>query len=300
MAVTVGNITASSGGVASTGVTFAHDNNGDMLIVGAGERGTPSGVTYNGVAMTALGAFNNGVSNNGNMYYLSAPTSGSNNVVESHSIGYSTVGATSLIGASDTIGTYGTGSGTSTTPSKAISSAVTSIVVDHCIHNQGAILTATGTGQTRRYNLEQANAVAGSTTTGAATTTVSYSCVGSNVWSIGCVSVDQLVGYAMTADQGAYTYTGQAANLLVGRLIDAAQGAYTYTGQTANVLYGRVLVAIQGAYTLTGQNIITTVFRQLKEIYVLSVNLSKHMLGTDSHTRNVLNLDNSKEIKKEG
>lgn len=186
----VGNISSSSGGVASTSVTFSHNNNGNMLIVGAGERGTPSGVTYNGVTMTGLAAYGNTTTNNCRIYYLPNPASGANNVVESHSSGYSVVGATSIIGASPVIGAFASSTGNSTTPSVVVASAIGSIVVDHCNHNQGNVLTATGTGQTRRYRLEQGNAVAGSTTVGASTTTVSYSCTGANLWSIGAVSVN--------------------------------------------------------------------------------------------------------------
>ena len=192
MAVTYDNNTSGIGGVASTSVTFSHTvgATANMLVVGAGERGTPSGVTYNGTSMTALGAFNNGVNNNGNLYYLANPTTGANNVVESHSIGYSTVGATSLIGASTTIGNYNTATGNSTTPSVTVTSTTNSIVVDHVIHNQGNALTVTGTNQTSRYAYTQANAVAGSTMLGTASTVPAWTCTGSNVWSMGAVSVD--------------------------------------------------------------------------------------------------------------
>jgi len=82
MAVAYQSSDGSSGGAASTSITFAFNNtSGNMLIVGCGERGTPSGVTYAGISMTALGAFNNGGSNNGNMFYLYQPATGSNNVV---------------------------------------------------------------------------------------------------------------------------------------------------------------------------------------------------------------------------
>lgn len=197
MAVNYNTTTSSSGGVASTSVTFAHTVPvGGVLVVGAGERSAPSGCTFNGIAMTSLGTFNNGASNNGRMFWIGSQGDGvAHNVVESHAEGYSTVGASSATGTSTSSApTLVTNTGSSTTPSVVVTSSADSLIIDHCIHNQGTILTATGTGQTRRYNLEQANAVAGSSTTGAASRTVSYSCVGSNSWSIGAVSLDPVAG----------------------------------------------------------------------------------------------------------
>lgn len=188
--VTYSSVSSSSGGAASTSVTFSHTNAGDYLVVGAGERGTPSGCTYNGVPLTLGNTFGNGSANNGKQYYMIAPPVGTYNIVESHSSGYSTVEAISLTNASQTApATAGSNTGNSTATSGTIASVVGGLVVDHAIHNQGSILTATGTGQTRRAHLEQANAVAASTTTGAASVTVSYSNVGANDWSIGMLAI---------------------------------------------------------------------------------------------------------------
>ena len=195
MAVTFDTSSMGTCGNVATDVTFSHTcaANATMLIVGCGERGIPSGVTYGGVAMTsATGAFGNGGSNNGDIYYLLNPPTGANNVVVSHSSGQITAIAMSFIGAGG-ISAATTATGSSTTPSITLASAATSIVVDWVNHNQGSILTATGSNQTRQQHNEQANAVAGSTTTGVASTTVSYSCVGSNAWSIGALSVDAAV-----------------------------------------------------------------------------------------------------------
>jgi len=189
-ASSIGNVISGT-----TNVSFSHTcaANATLLIVGCGERSVVSGVTYNGVAMTsATGAFNNGASNNSNIFYLLNPATGTNTVVVSHSSGATVAIAMSFIGAGSISGAT-TATGNSTTPSVTITSTTNSLVADWVNHNQGAILTATGTGQTRQQHLEQANAVAGSSTTGAASTTVSYSCVGANLWSIGAVSIDPIV-----------------------------------------------------------------------------------------------------------
>ncbi len=66
---------------------------------------------------------------------------------------------------------------------------------------------------------------------------------------------DDLAGgaYTLTAAQGSYSLTGQAALLLAQRKIAAAQGAYALTGQAAELEKGYTMPAAQGAYTLTGQ-----------------------------------------------
>ena len=62
-----------------------------------------------------------------------------------------------------------------------------------------------------------------------------------------------LVHYTITAAQGSYTLTGQAANLLQGYLVTAAQGSYSLTGQAATFSRTYIVVAGQGSYSLTGQ-----------------------------------------------
>ena len=57
----------------------------------------------------------------------------------------------------------------------------------------------------------------------------------------------------LTAAQGTYTLTGQAATLKRGVNLGAAQGSYTLTGQAATLVKGRVLTAAQGSYALSGQ-----------------------------------------------
>lgn len=61
--------------------------------------------------------------------------------------------------------------------------------------------------------------------------------------------------YSLTAGQGTYTLSGQAATLRAARTIAAAQGTYTLSGQTATLAVARTLAAGQGAYSISGQNV---------------------------------------------
>lgn len=61
-------------------------------------------------------------------------------------------------------------------------------------------------------------------------------------------------GYAMDAESGSYTVTGQATALTVARQLAAESGGYTVTGQEAGVAYNRALAAESGSYSIAGQD----------------------------------------------
>ena len=65
-----------------------------------------------------------------------------------------------------------------------------------------------------------------------------------------------LTHYDITAAQGSYALTGQAATIEADRTLTLAQGTHTLTGQTTAILYGRTLALAQGSYTLTGYDAI--------------------------------------------
>jgi hypothetical protein len=64
-------------------------------------------------------------------------------------------------------------------------------------------------------------------------------------------------GFTLTADQGSYSYTGQAAGTLATRIIAADQGSYLLAGQAANLVKATpgafVLSADSGTYQIDGQ-----------------------------------------------
>ena len=60
-------------------------------------------------------------------------------------------------------------------------------------------------------------------------------------------------GYTLTAGEGSYALSGQAAPLLFDRVLTAAEGSYALSGQAAPLLFDRVLSATEGSYALSGQ-----------------------------------------------
>lgn len=60
-------------------------------------------------------------------------------------------------------------------------------------------------------------------------------------------------GYSLTAAQGSFTLSGQAAALKAGRKVTASQGSFTLSGQAASLKAGRKLTAAQGSFSLSGQ-----------------------------------------------
>ncbi len=77
------------------------------------------------------------------------------------------------------------------------------------------------------------------------------------------VPVAAINSYSLTADQGSFTLTGQAAGLTAARTMAAAQGSFALTGQDAGLLFGHLLTAGQGSYSLTGQDASLTATRLL-------------------------------------
>lgn len=59
-------------------------------------------------------------------------------------------------------------------------------------------------------------------------------------------------GATLTAAQGSYTITGNAATLRVARKLAAAAGAYTLTGNPIVMRVARRLIAAKGTYSITG------------------------------------------------
>jgi hypothetical protein len=60
--------------------------------------------------------------------------------------------------------------------------------------------------------------------------------------------------YTLTAEQGAYSITGQDAGVGATRLLTSAQGSYSITGQDAGLNAGYTLACAQGSYSVTGQD----------------------------------------------
>mgnify|MGYP003532056547 FL=1 len=150
---------------------------------------SPTGVTYNGVALSFIGSASNG-QYSVYQFYLIAPASGANTVSVTLSgpvfdVGVSVVSMTG-VHQSTAIGTSASASGSDTTPTVDVSSAVSDLVLDGLVMVHSGTLSV-GAGQTARVNAVTGNAFikyASSTEDGASTTTMSWSNTTSQAWAI--------------------------------------------------------------------------------------------------------------------
>lgn len=65
-------------------------------------------------------------------------------------------------------------------------------------------------------------------------------------------------GGTLTADTGAYLYTGANADLLTSRILTANSGTYNYTGTSVSLVKGLMLNADTGNYTYSGTDVTLT------------------------------------------
>jgi hypothetical protein len=197
MAITVGTITTHSGNQNAAGAAFSHNNDGDYLLVGimqgyADSAAVPTGVTYNGVAMTKIGEVAYGSNHAISVWELVAPAAGAHTVAPTFTdFNIEALVAVSLSGVHQTTphGTVVTASNANTTPSVTVSSATGELVVDFVAVKQNSTATATvGSGQTQRANLATTvNPVIDvrglvSTEAGAASVTMDWTLSASESW----------------------------------------------------------------------------------------------------------------------
>lgn len=195
---------ASSGQTTNaTSITVAHTCSGSdrVLFVGVGWSTGPeamasvTGVTYNGVALTQIWEIIDSPTDHANAgWYLIAPATGTNNIVVTFASAMDEIcaGGISFTGAHQTspLGTFQTANGTTGNATVNVSSAADEIVVDNCYVGQNGITV--GAGQTQRWqqaNIGSYSTGGGSTETGAATTTMSWTITSGNPWNIGAVPI---------------------------------------------------------------------------------------------------------------
>lgn len=199
MAVAIGTDTDATLNSAATSTTVSHTvaAGTDCLVVRVGFWNnfgvTISSVTYGGVALTLVGANTvSGASDAGGTYRLLSPTVGTANVVVTFS-GTGAPGgvnAANLSGVNTTTptGTFATATGTSNTPSVAVSGATDDLVLDVMATDLGSA-PGVGAGQTAQYAVSSGGEGVGiSSEPGAASVTMSWSRTGSADWSIGGVA----------------------------------------------------------------------------------------------------------------
>lgn len=173
-----------------TSFSWSHTCTGSdrCLIVGISSGGagggaaTITGVTYNGVSMTSIGSVSVGAARVW-QYQLIAPATGANTIAVTLNGGVNAewnAGGVSFTNVNQTtaVGTPATANGTDATPTVNVSSAATEIVIDTISWSLASWdLGTVGAGQTQRWNSNVGGGDtfgAGSTETGAATTTMSW------------------------------------------------------------------------------------------------------------------------------
>ena len=200
-AVSLDNTTTGST-TSGSSLTVAHttgSNANRLMLVGisSGDKSVSS-VTYGGVLLTLVGTKSSGGKGAYNIYLyrLINPASGNANVVVNFSGSPSkgaVVGVTTYSGVNQTtpLGTFASATGTSTSPSVTVSSATGELIQD-VVSLKDATLSSAGAGQTIRWNIATSSNLkggAGSTKSGAASTSMSWTGSQSKSWIIGAVSI---------------------------------------------------------------------------------------------------------------
>lgn len=192
---------------------------------------TITGVTYAGVAMTKTdgSSTNMTVANSDNIrseiWTLANPNAGANNIVVTFSAAVRGVGeASSWTGVDQTtpLGTYASATGSSTTPSVAVSSASGDVVVDSMGAKSLLVLSSVTAGQTLLIS-KIMGLQAGGTQQAAGTgsnVTMSWTLSASSPWAIGGVTLK-----AASATGGTTSATGvQISEISIQPLRNGAQG----------------------------------------------------------------------------
>ena len=152
-----------------------------------------TGVTYGGTPLTLVGSATNGTNAAVRIYRLINPTSGVASVSVSFTSAPSNgaiIGVTTFTGVDQIspLGSAATVTGTSTTPSVNVSSALGELVFDAVAVKTGSSLTQ-GAGQIELWDLSSVSERgASSTESGASTTTMSWTS-SSDDWAIAGVSI---------------------------------------------------------------------------------------------------------------
>ena len=172
-------------------VTVSHFDSSDAV----------TGVTYNGVALTAVPS---GATTNGQCwitaYYLIAPDTGTHDIVVTVAGNVFDFGAGAIsyndVHQTVPLGTAVTATGTGTTPTVDVSSATDELVDDGLVIIHSGTLSV-GAGQTQRWNAIATFGFikyAGSTEVGAASTTMSWSNSSSQTWAMVAIPVKPVGG----------------------------------------------------------------------------------------------------------
>jgi uncharacterized repeat protein (TIGR01451 family) len=201
-----------AGGFGST-LTIAHTTSGAnrLMIVGVsininnGSSTTVSGITWNGTALTFIGAHNDaGNTRRVEQWYLLSPATGSANVVVTFTLANFVTegvaaGVTTFTGVDQTVplGTFTAADGANAANSQEdVPSAVNGMILDTLAIGSNRTVTVSGP-QVQVWNLTSGNdgsgtdvRAVGSTRTGAPSVPISETFSGNSNWSLGAISIN--------------------------------------------------------------------------------------------------------------
>lgn len=226
---------------------------------------TVSGITYNGVALSLIGARTT-VSSVGRVecWGLIAPATGSNTIAVTLTGAVASAGtAVSYANVNQTTATEAFNSAQATNVGAADATVAITTVTDNdwvhaaCVSNDTSITA----GQTSRNNVTDSAGTGADEDTNAAVSpagvqTMSYTGIGAGqTWAIagyGIRPVSASGAYTLNAAPGSFVYTGTTATLLNDQLLNAATGTFNLTGTVATLLWDQVLNAATGSFLTTG------------------------------------------------
>lgn len=242
--------------------SWSHTCSGNqrLLLVCVTGSSRPTGITYNGVALTKLAssAGNGTTGKTMELWYLIAPATGSNTIAVSGSptdyigIAQSYTGVKQS-GFPDAEHFVYDSSGAKTTHSGTVTTVANNCWLVGWAHTNGGN-TSAGANTTQRsasgsfafegYDSNAARTPAGSQS-------LNFSSATSVFWSSVVVSIAP-AGFTLEANAGSYAITGSAATFRRTTKVSAESGSYAITGVAASLEAAKKLVVNAGSYAITG------------------------------------------------
>ncbi|WP_461175385.1 DUF4347 domain-containing protein, partial [Uliginosibacterium flavum] len=259
--------TAATSTLGATSLTLAHTvgaGTNSILIVEYSTRGTdsPTSITYNGVALTRLDTNANSTVVTTEIWYLKNPAAGAHNIVVTMpgSAKEFAIGATSYfnVDQTSTFGTVAKATGTGTAVSVTVASATGNLVIDAMATRQQGGVPSVGSGQIQRWTNSSGTGSAeplgaGSSETGAASVTMSWTLADAMEWATIGVSLNA----ANDASGGILAYTENAAATPISTTITVTDAdSSNLTGATiqitSNYQNGQDVLAFTNQLGITG------------------------------------------------
>lgn len=269
MAIAVGSSTTGQVAVASA-LTFSHNSSAcDLLLVYSASRiGTTTGVTYNGVSMTAVNAGATESQYSGRWFYKLAPASGSNNVICSYSdsSSYGVAFAINITGCSTTSPIGGNGNTTfnsGTSFSRDTTCSLNSVLfAGFTFNNSGDVCSQNGSQTSLGNTINTSGSFAGASsykTASAGTNSMNYTSTNAASDAVLCTVEIKLPIESLVAQVTNYTFTANNSSFVRTYRLNAQTASYGVTTNNSFISKVYVLTTQVVNYALTTQS---TVFRR--------------------------------------